>query len=33
MPQLEWRNGRAALSLWYEVFSARKSMQATVPHT
>ena len=33
MPQLEWRNGRTALSLWYEVFSARKSMQATVPHT
>jgi len=33
MPQLEWRNGRSALSLWYEVFSARKSMQATVPHT
>lgn len=33
MPQLEWRNGRAALSLWYEGFSARKSMQATVPHT
>jgi len=33
MPQLQWRDGRSALSLWYEVFSARKSMQATVPHT
>jgi glutathione S-transferase len=33
MPQLRWRDGRAALSLWYESFSARASMQATVPHT
>jgi len=32
MPQLPWREGRGALSLWYESFSARKSMQATVPH-
>ena len=33
LPQLAWRNGRIALSLWYDLFSARKSMQATVPHT
>jgi glutathione S-transferase len=33
MPHLAWRDGRAALSQWYEAFSARKSMQATVPHT
>ena len=32
MPQLGWREGRAALSRWYESFAARKSMQATVPH-
>jgi glutathione S-transferase len=32
MPQLAWREGRDALKLWYESFSARKSMQATVPH-
>lgn len=31
-PQLAWREGRGALSRWYETFSARKSMQATVPH-
>lgn len=31
-PQLAWREGRGALSLWFETFSARKSMQATVPH-
>lgn len=31
MPQLNWREGRSALSLWYQSFSARKSMQATVP--
>ncbi|MBE0615458.1 MAG: glutathione S-transferase N-terminal domain-containing protein [Burkholderiales bacterium] len=31
-PQLAWRDGRGALSQWYETFSARKSMQATVPH-
>ncbi|MCJ7838030.1 MAG: glutathione S-transferase N-terminal domain-containing protein [Burkholderiales bacterium] len=31
-PQLAWREGRGALSLWYETFSARKSMQATLPH-
>jgi len=33
LPQLRWRDGRPALSQWYEVFAARKSMQATVPHT
>jgi glutathione S-transferase len=33
MPQFEWRNGRAALGQWYESFSQRPSMQATVPHT
>lgn len=33
MPQLEWRTGRAALAKWYETFSQRKSMLATVPHT
>ncbi len=33
MPQLHWRDGRDVLKLWYEPFSARKSMQATVPHT
>jgi glutathione S-transferase len=33
MPQLHWRDGRATLSQWYALFSARKSMQATVPHT
>ncbi|MGP1677781.1 MAG: glutathione S-transferase N-terminal domain-containing protein [Giesbergeria sp.] len=33
MPQLHWREGRTALSQWYEPFSARKSMQATLPHT
>lgn len=32
MPELGWRSGRAALRDWYEAFSARKSMQATVPH-
>lgn len=32
MPQLAWRDGRAALSLWYEQFAQRKSMQATQPH-
>ena len=31
-PQLAWREGRDGLSQWYETFSARKSMQATVPH-
>ncbi len=31
-PQLSWRDGRSALAQWYESFSARKSMQATVPH-
>ena len=31
-PQLAWREGRGALSQWYETFSARKSMQATLPH-
>lgn len=33
MPQLAWRDGRVALSQWYALFSARKSMQTTVPHT
>jgi glutathione S-transferase len=33
MPQLAWRDGRAALSRWYESFAARKSMQTTTPHT
>jgi hypothetical protein len=32
-PQLAWREGRGTLSQWYESFAARKSMQATVPHT
>lgn len=32
LPQLHWRDGRGALGLWYEIVSARKSMQATVPH-
>lgn len=31
MPQLAWRDGRSALSQWYALFAARKSMQATVP--
>lgn len=31
LPQLAWRDGRDALSQWYAPFSARKSMQATVP--
>jgi len=33
MPQLQWRDGRGAMNQWYDAFSARKSMQATVPHT
>ena len=33
MPQLPWRDGRTALSQWYDVFSQRASMQATIPHT
>jgi len=32
MPQLSWRDGRGELGRWYELFSKRKSMQATVPH-
>jgi len=32
LPQLAWRDGRATLGKWYDTFSARKSMQATVPH-
>jgi glutathione S-transferase len=32
LPQLAWRDGRAALSRWYASFAARKSMQATIPH-
>jgi hypothetical protein len=31
MPQLGWREGRTALAQWYEKFSQRNSMQATVP--
>ena len=33
MPQLGWRDGRAALAKWYEAFAQRKSMQATLPRT
>lgn len=33
MPQLAWRDGRAALGEWYASFAQRKSMQATIPHT
>ena len=33
LPQLAWREGREVLNRWYEPFAARKSMQATVPHT
>ena len=33
LPQLRWRDGRPALSQWYESFAARKSMQATLPRT
>lgn len=33
MPQLAWRDGRAALGEWYASFVQRKSMQATIPHT
>lgn len=33
MPQLDWRAGRTTLGQWYESFSQRKSMQATLPHT
>lgn len=32
MPQLDWRNRCAALGQWYEPFSQRKSMLATIPH-
>ena len=32
MPQLAWRDGRTSLSLWYELYAQRKSMQATQPH-
>jgi glutathione S-transferase len=28
----DWRPGRPQLAAWYEVFAARPSMQATVPH-
>ncbi len=31
MPELAWRDGRASAADWYERFSARPSMQATVP--
>jgi glutathione S-transferase len=30
-PHLDWRNGRPRLAAFYERFSARPSMQATVP--
>jgi len=30
-PGDEWRNGRPAIAKWYEMFSRRPSMQATVP--
>jgi glutathione S-transferase len=33
MPQLRWRDGRSALSQWYDLFSARNSMLVTRPHT
>ena len=33
MPELAWRNNRPALAKWYETFSQRKSMLATVPRT
>lgn len=33
LPHLPWRDGRGALALWYESFSMRKSMRATIPHT
>jgi len=33
MPQLGWRDGRTALAQWFEPFSQRASMQATIPHT
>jgi len=33
LPQLTWRDGRDGMSRWYESFAARKSMQATIPHT
>jgi glutathione S-transferase len=33
MPELAWRNNRPALATWYETFSQRKSMLATVPRT
>ncbi len=33
MPQLDWRSGHAPLVQWYERFSQRKSMQATIPRT
>lgn len=33
MPELAWRDRRAALAQWYEAFAQHKSMQATIPHT
>ena len=30
-PDLDWRNGRAGLSAWYEAFSQRPSIASTVP--
>ena len=32
MPQLGWRDARPELSRWYDPFSARNSMLATIPH-
>ena len=29
---MEWRDGRTALTTWYESFARRPSMQRTVPH-
>ena len=31
MPQFGWREGRPGLRAWYEIFSARDSMKATLP--
>jgi len=30
-PDVEWRDGRPELTAWFETFSARPSMQATMP--
>lgn len=31
LPELGWRDGRNALTTWFEAFSQRPSMQATMP--